>query len=272
MTLSRVDRWGRAHTHRQSGLARQMEWIPDLPRAKSDYPSCSDSAESGVGTRIRASENIDEPIDSRNTTEDNKFTSQDSPEESIAVNQEETGQRYLAAPQAIESPKVPSSAEVVTTPSPSVASSQPSFDPASTPTTKLPTDHNHNLEMAGRGRGGGAPGQLKNVTWEQDKDIKLNFKPSELFPVSLSCSSFRSSSTQPSKLTTLSRADPSQSQGSPPCQRARTTSGQTLQVRSQPHSSWPSLHPTHQATRRWCPTQDLQRGAIQCAIHNRQQG
>lgn len=37
--------------------------------------------------------------------------------------------------------------------------------------------------MAGRGRGGGAPGQLKNITWEPDKDIKLDFKPSELFPV-----------------------------------------------------------------------------------------
>ncbi|PBP26218.1 DNA-directed RNA polymerase 3 subunit [Diplocarpon rosae] len=34
----------------------------------------------------------------------------------------------------------------------------------------------------GRGRGGGAPGQLKGATWQHDPTIKLETKPSELFP------------------------------------------------------------------------------------------
>jgi DNA-directed RNA polymerase III subunit RPC7 len=41
--------------------------------------------------------------------------------------------------------------------------------------------------MAGRGRGrggfGGGPGQLKGATWEHDATIKLESKPSDLFPV-----------------------------------------------------------------------------------------
>lgn len=38
----------------------------------------------------------------------------------------------------------------------------------------------------GRGRGGGGGGMLKGATWEYDASIKLESKPTDLFPVSIS--------------------------------------------------------------------------------------
>lgn len=38
-------------------------------------------------------------------------------------------------------------------------------------------------EMAGRGRGRGRPGGLQGATWEYDATIKLESKPTDLFPV-----------------------------------------------------------------------------------------
>ncbi len=38
----------------------------------------------------------------------------------------------------------------------------------------------------GRGRGGGGMGMLKGATWEHDASIKLESKPTDLFPVCFS--------------------------------------------------------------------------------------
>lgn len=49
-------------------------------------------------------------------------------------------------------------------------------------------------EMAGRGRGrggGGGGGMLKGATWEYDATIKLESKPTDLFPVSIHFTSMR---------------------------------------------------------------------------------
>lgn len=181
----------------QTGLGADdlsaMEFVPNLPlgmdmlqprvfRAKADYSGSAETALVGEPDLDHAghcaSENIQAQEEKDLSVRDDKFTSNDTLTKTVVDTQ---GTLKETGPTASEITLVfttPQSAALVT--NSTVASH--SLNPASAP-TKPPNLPSKDLNMAGRGRGGGAPGQLKNITWEPDKDLKLNSKPSELFPV-----------------------------------------------------------------------------------------
>lgn len=109
-------------------------------------------------------------------------------------------------------------------------------------------------DMAGRGRGrGGGGNMLKGATWEYDPSIKLESKPTELFPVSISLLP----STQILTLSVTPKSEKTCSHLSKRKKRNRQ-----LQISARPYPSWLSLYPTYQA-RSQCPRKDLWRGTIQ---------
>ncbi len=116
----------------------------------------------------------------------------------------------------------------------------------------------------GRGRGGGAPGMIKGATWEFDPELKLESKPTDLFPVrTLYGLRYRC------YFTDLVQAS-SQPQETGAFERTREAANQVFQGSPDANPSRTTVYSTNEARpRRYY--QDLRRESIQQPIRNQQE-